>query len=96
MNNPTGKHQYPYQTNIRDKSSDDFKLVKKQIHFGIYTWGQLVEKKLYECWNNLTGECRMIQGCEAINWFKEVAGSLDIGHVRARFTIIPIHEDSRN
>jgi len=57
---------------------------------------EIVEKKFYECWNNLTGECRMIQGEPMMDWFLEIAGSLDKAHVRARFTIIPIHEDSRN
>ena len=88
MSNPTGKTQS--QSHHHPK---DFILVGRKTY---QRDNEIVEKKFYECWNNLTGECRMIQGYEMMNWFLDVAGSHDIGHVRARFTIIPIHEDSRN
>jgi len=95
--------QYPFQTTSSlppDKRHlGYFRLVEKLSYCSgepCNTGGEVLARKLYDCFNNLSGERRMIRGEDMLKWFEEVAGSTYIGHVCARFTIIPIHEDSRN
>lgn len=90
------KHQQ-WETGVAPSNPSYFHLVKRLTYPKLDNGrAEVLPNRLYQCWNNLTGELRMIRGEVMIEWFKEIAGSTLVNHVLARFSISPIYEDTRN